>query len=73
MHSNSLKFIAIFTGKVLREHTFRVRFREEVNGIPLRNLSTELHEMFEEVIRWGSQDYPGGRGGSYVHRCRKLE
>ena len=59
MHSNSLKFIAIFTGKVLREHTFRVRFREEVNGIPLRNLSTELHEMFEEVIRRGSQDYPG--------------
>ena len=27
--------------------------------MPLSNLSTELHEMFEEVIRRGSQDHPG--------------
>ena len=47
-----------FTGKVLRENTFRVRFREELNGTPLRDLRAELIQMFEEVIRRGSEDYP---------------
>ena len=47
-----------FTGKVRRENTFRVRFREEVNGTPLRDLRAELIQMFEEVIRRGSEDYP---------------
>ena len=44
---------------MLREHTFRVTFKEEVDGTPLKDLNSELHRMFEELIRRGSEDYPG--------------
>ena len=44
---------------MLKETTFRIRFKEEVNGVPLRDLHSELIWMFEEVIQRGAEDYPG--------------